>query len=49
MVPGGVDFLPLEAGESAWAERIVEALALPKPDAAEWRRAVEQSRASFND
>jgi glycosyltransferase involved in cell wall biosynthesis len=43
VVPGGVDFLPLAIGESAWAERVAELLALPKPDREEWRRAVEQS------
>jgi glycosyltransferase involved in cell wall biosynthesis len=43
VVPGGVDFLPLEAGETVWAERIHELLAMPKPDPAEWRRTVEQS------
>jgi len=43
VVPGGVDFLPLAIGEGAWAGRIQELLALPKPDPEEWRRAVEQS------
>jgi glycosyltransferase involved in cell wall biosynthesis len=43
VVPGGVEFLPLAAGESAWAARVGELLALPSPDPEEWRRAVEQS------
>jgi glycosyltransferase involved in cell wall biosynthesis len=43
VVPGGVEFLPLAIGESAWAERIAQLLALPKPDAEEWLRTVEQS------
>ncbi len=43
VVPGGVDFLPLEAGEAVWAERIHVLLGRPKPDPAEWRRTVEQS------
>jgi len=42
VVPGGVDFLPLEAGEKAWAHRVAELMAMPKPDPQEWRRAVEQ-------
>lgn len=40
---GGVDFLPLASGEGAWARRVAELLALPKPDVTQWRRAVEQS------
>ena len=43
VVPGGVDFLPLEAGQAAWADRVRELLGMPKPDPAEWRRTVEQS------
>jgi glycosyltransferase involved in cell wall biosynthesis len=43
VTPGGVDFLPLATGERAWAERIAQLLTLPKPDAEEWRRTVEQS------
>ncbi len=43
VVPGGIDFMPLEAGEDRWAERIAQLLALPKPDREEWRRTVEQS------
>lgn len=43
VVPGGVEFLPLSIGESAWADRAAELLALPKPDPDEWRRTVEQS------
>lgn len=43
VVPGGVDFLPLAAGERAWARRAVELLDMPKPDPVEWRHAVEQS------
>lgn len=43
VVPGGVHFLPLEAGEAAWAERIHELLELPRPDPADWRRTVEGS------
>jgi glycosyltransferase involved in cell wall biosynthesis len=43
VVPGGLDFLPLAIGEDAWANRIVDMLALPSPDPCEWRRAVEQS------
>lgn len=43
VVPGGLDFLPLEAGEAVWAERIHDLLGRPKPDPAEWRRTVEQS------
>ena len=43
VVPGGVDFLQLEAGEAVWAERIHELLGRPKADSAEWRRTVEQS------
>jgi glycosyltransferase EpsF len=43
VVPGGVDFLPLEAGEKRWAERILELLTLPKPNREEWRQSVEQS------
>lgn len=44
VVPGGVEFIPLAIGESAWADRVAELLALPRPDPTEWRRAVEQSR-----
>jgi glycosyltransferase involved in cell wall biosynthesis len=43
IMPGGVEFLSLAAGEHAWAEQIVQLLALPKPDADEWLRAVERS------
>ena len=43
ITPGGVELLPLAAGEGAWAERIGLLLALPKPDAEEWLRTVEQS------
>jgi len=43
VVPGAVDFLPLAAGEDAWARRAVELLAMPKADPEEWRRTVEQS------
>ena len=43
IVQGGIDFLPLASGEDAWAKRVTELLALPKPDAAEWRRIVEHS------
>jgi glycosyltransferase involved in cell wall biosynthesis len=43
VVPGGVDFLPLAAGESAWAEHVMRLLALPKPDPDQWRRMVEES------
>ncbi|MBA3511183.1 glycosyltransferase [Sphingomonas sp.] len=43
VVPDGVEFLPLAKGEEAWAARVRELLALPKPDPMEWRRQVEQS------
>jgi glycosyltransferase involved in cell wall biosynthesis len=43
VVAGGVELLPLAIGESAWADRAAELLALPKPDPDEWRRMVEQS------
>ena len=43
VVPGGVDFMPLSAGDSRWAERIAQLLSLPKPDREEWRQIVEQS------
>ena len=43
VVDEGVEFLPLASGEDAWARRIGELLALPKPDPSEWRRAVELS------
>lgn len=43
VVPGAVEFLALEAGETVWAERMMEALARPAPDPAAWRQAVEQS------
>jgi glycosyltransferase involved in cell wall biosynthesis len=43
VVPDGVEFLPLALGEEPWAERAVELLAMPRPDAAEWRRTVEHS------
>ena len=42
VVGEAVDFLPLASGESAWAQRIVELLAMPKPDPEKWRRMVEQ-------
>ena len=43
VVVGGMDFLPLAAGETAWAGRITELLTMPTPSAAEWRKEVEQS------
>ncbi len=43
VVPGAIDFLALSSGHDAWAKRIIELLALPKPDAAEWRQTVERS------
>ena len=43
VVPGAVEFMPLAAGEDAWAARAVELLNAPKPDPNEWRRTVEQS------
>ena len=43
VVPGAVEFLPLEAGERAWAERATGLLSLPKPDSADWKEKVEQS------
>ena len=43
VVAGGVEFLPLAAGEAAWARRALELLAMPGPDAAQWRQSVEQS------
>lgn len=43
VVAGGVEFLPLAAGEAAWARRSLELLARPRPDSAEWRGIVEQS------
>jgi glycosyltransferase involved in cell wall biosynthesis len=43
VVPAGVDFMPLAAGEKAWAKRAVELLAGPKPELQAWRRMVEQS------
>jgi glycosyltransferase involved in cell wall biosynthesis len=43
VVQDAVEFLPLAAGEEAWAARIVELLALPKPDLDQWLRTVEES------
>jgi glycosyltransferase involved in cell wall biosynthesis len=43
VVPGAVDFMPLAAGEDAWAVRAVELLDSPTPDPKEWREGVEQS------
>ena len=43
VVADGVAFLPLAAGEEAWARRAAELLAMPAPDAAEWHSAVERS------
>jgi len=43
VVSGAVEFLPLASGEAAWASRAMELLALPKPEAEEWRTIVEQS------
>ena len=43
VVPGGVEFLPLPAGESSWAKRALEMLDMPRPDRQQWREAVEQS------
>jgi glycosyltransferase involved in cell wall biosynthesis len=43
VVPEAVDFLPLAAGEGAWAERIAEVLAKPRPNSESWRGIVEQS------
>jgi glycosyltransferase involved in cell wall biosynthesis len=43
VVPGGVDFLPLELGGNGWADRAAQLLARPRPDPEEWRRAVERS------
>ena len=43
VVPGAVDFMPLASGEAAWAKRIAELAALPRPEREEWRRIVEQS------
>jgi glycosyltransferase involved in cell wall biosynthesis len=43
VVAGGVEFLPLSAGEGTWANHALDLLALPEPDAGEWRQEVEQS------
>lgn len=43
VVPGGVEFLPLAAGEELWAERALAILGAPRPDPNEWRKIVEQS------
>ena len=43
VVPGGIEFLDLAAGEAAWAAKAAALLALPKPDPQQWRSAVEQS------
>jgi glycosyltransferase involved in cell wall biosynthesis len=43
VVPDGVEFLPLAAGEEAWARRAADLLAMPRPDTAEWRALVERS------
>ena len=43
VVADGVAFLPLAAGEEAWARRAAELLAMSRPDAAEWRSMVERS------
>lgn len=43
VVPDGMKFLPLELGESAWAKRVVELLAEPKPSAEDWLQVVEKS------
>ena len=43
VVQDAVEFLPLAAGEEAWAARIVQLLALPKPDPDQWLKTVEAS------
>jgi glycosyltransferase involved in cell wall biosynthesis len=43
VVQDAVEFLPLAAGEEAWAARIVQLLALPKPDPDQWLKTVEES------
>lgn len=43
VAPGGVKFLPLSAGEDAWARRIRQMLDLPDPNAEEWLEEVEKS------
>jgi glycosyltransferase involved in cell wall biosynthesis len=48
VVPGGVDFQSLAASEDAWAERVHQLLALPKPDPQAWLGLVEQSAFGIN-
>jgi glycosyltransferase involved in cell wall biosynthesis len=43
VVEGGIEFLPLEAGEDAWALRAAQLLALRRGDSKTWRGAVERS------
>ena len=43
VVPGAVEFMPLAAGEAAWAEHALALLAALKPDPADWLQKVEQS------
>jgi glycosyltransferase involved in cell wall biosynthesis len=43
VVPGAVEFLPLDLDEAVWAERAARLLELPKPDPDEWLKRVEQS------
>ncbi|HEX6740185.1 MAG TPA: glycosyltransferase [Sphingomicrobium sp.] len=43
VVADAVDFLPLAAGEEAWASRAMELLGMAKADPEAWRKTVEQS------
>ena len=43
VVPGAIEFEPLDSGIDAWAERMDSLLALAPPNPEEWRRIVENS------